>query len=148
MSASQSRLYSVLVKTAERLRLEADAVLLEAAGITTAQGAVIAVIASDPDATQSDIAQAMDLSEPAVTQMINRLQREGLIERSRDSVDRRRWRLTITALGEARAAKAQEAFIPINALLDEVLGVDQIAKLTAQLNDVRAALKAKDKDAG
>ena len=88
MSASSPRLYSAVIKSAERLRQEADSVVIEAAGLTVAQAALLGVVLNDPDATQSDIAVRLELSEPAVTQMVARLQREGLIERTRDENDR------------------------------------------------------------
>jgi len=141
MNAQDTKLFSLIVKTAERLRLEADHTLLESAGITAAQGAVMAVIQTRPSATQSDIAQALDLSEPAVTQMIGRLLREGLINRERDKDDRRRWRLSLTQSGEEKAEQAHQAFAPINDLLDRALGEDGVAAFSAQLISIRAALK-------
>ena len=141
MNANETRLYSVIIKTADRLRLEADQVLLEAANITAAQGAVMAVVVKDPNATQSDIAQALDLSEPAVTQMIGRLQRDGLIDRQRDQTDRRRWQLRLTELGQERVRQANTAFQSINAILDDVLDEAGVKSLSTQLNEVRAALK-------
>lgn len=146
MNANETRLYSIIIKTADRLRLEADQLLLETANITAAQGAVMAVVVKNPSATQSDIAQALDLSEPAVTQMIGRLQRDGLIDRQRDQKDRRRWQLQLTELGQERIQLAHQAFQPINTLLDGVLGEAGINSLSTQLNEVRAALKDRSVD--
>ena len=122
MSDTSPRLYSAVIKTAERLRQEADSVVIEAAGLTVAQAALLGVVLRDPDATQSDIAVRLELSEPAVTQMVARLQREGLIERTRDASDRRRWRLKVSEEGVEKADRAKSAFDSVNARLEKMMG--------------------------
>lgn len=142
MSASSPRLYSAVIKSAERLRQEADSVVIEAAGLTVAQAALLGVVLNDPDATQSDIAVRLELSEPAVTQMVARLQREGLIERTRDESDRRRWRLKVTADGLAKAERARDAFEAVNARLEKMMGEDIASDVAQRLNTLRLELKS------
>ena len=140
MSDTSPRLYSAVIKTAERLRQEADSVVIEAAGLTVAQAALLGVVLRDPDATQSDIAVRLELSEPAVTQMVARLQREGLIERTRDASDRRRWRLKVSEEGVEKADRAKSAFESVNARLEKMMGEavahDVAARLTALRQDL------------
>ncbi|MBL4544787.1 MAG: MarR family transcriptional regulator [Oceanicaulis sp.] len=50
-----------MIKSAERLRQEADSVVIEAAGLTVAQAALLGVVLNDPDATQSDIAVRLEI---------------------------------------------------------------------------------------
>lgn len=142
MSASSPRLYSAVIKSAERLRQEADSVVIEAAGLTVAQAALLGVVLNDPDATQSDIAVRLELSEPAVTQMVARLQREGLIERTRDESDRRRWRLMVTTDGLAKAERARVAFEAVNARLEKMMGEDIASEVAQRLNALRLELKS------
>ena len=142
MSASSPRLYSAVIKSAERLRQEADSVVIEAAGLTVAQAALLVVVLNDPDATQSDIAVRLELSEPAVTQMVARLQREGLIERTRDENDRRRWRLKVTTDGLAKAERARVAFEAVNARLEKMMGEEIASDVAQRLNTLRLELKS------
>jgi DNA-binding MarR family transcriptional regulator len=102
----------------------------------------LGVVLNDPDATQSDIAVRLELSEPAVTQMVARLQREGLIERTRDESDRRRWRLKVTADGLAKAERARDAFEAVNARLEKMMGEDIASDVAQRLNTLRLELKS------
>lgn len=140
MTASP-RLYSAVIKTAERLRQEADSVVIEAAGLTVAQAALLGVVIRDPDATQSDIAVRLELSEPAVTQMVARLQREGLIERTRDASDRRRWRLKVSPDGLEKADRARVAFEGVNARLEAMMGEAIAHDVAERLTTLRLELK-------
>lgn len=140
MTASH-RLYSAVIKTAERLRQEADSVVIEAAGLTVAQAALLGVVIRDPDATQSDIAVRLELSEPAVTQMVARLQREGLIERTRDASDRRRWRLKVSPEGLEKADRARVAFEGVNARLEAMMGEPAAQDVAERLTTLRLELK-------
>ena len=141
MSDTSPRLYSAVIKTAERLRQEADSVVIEAAGLTVAQAALLGVVLRDPDATQSDIAVRLELSEPAVTQMVARLQREGLIERTRDASDRRRWRLKVSEEGVEKADRAKSAFESVNARLEKMMGEAVAHDVAARLPALRQDLK-------
>ncbi|MBC39276.1 MAG: MarR family transcriptional regulator [Oceanicaulis sp.] len=141
MSDTSPRLYSAVIKTAERLRQEADSVVIEAAGLTVAQAALLGVVLRDPDATQSDIAVRLELSEPAVTQMVARLQREGLIERTRDASDRRRWRLKVSEEGVEKADRAKSAFESVNARLEKMMGEAVAHDVAARLTALRQDLK-------
>lgn len=141
MSDTSPRLYSAVIKTAERLRQEADSVVIEAAGLTVAQAALLGVVIRDPDATQSDIAVRLELSEPAVTQMVARLQREGLIERTRDASDRRRWRLKVSPDGLEKADRARVAFEGVNARLEAMMGESTAHDVAERLTTLRLELK-------
>ncbi|WP_440959699.1 MarR family winged helix-turn-helix transcriptional regulator [Oceanicaulis sp. LC35] len=141
MSDTTPRLYSAVIKTAERLRQEADSVVIEAAGLTVAQAALLGVVIRDPEATQSDIAVRLELSEPAVTQMVARLQREGLIERTRDASDRRRWRLKVSAEGVEKAGRARLAFEGVNARLEKMMGEATAHDVAERLTRLRLELK-------
>ena len=141
MSDTSPRLYSAVIKTAERLRQEADSVVIEAAGLMVAQAALLGVVLRDPDATQSDIAVRLELSEPAVTQMVARLQREGLIERTRDASDSRRWRLKVSEEGVEKADRAKSAFESVNARLEKMMGEAVAHDVAARLTALRQDLK-------
>jgi DNA-binding MarR family transcriptional regulator len=69
----------------------------------------------------SELAEAMHTSLPAVSQMIDRLVQQGLLDRTDDPVDRRRKSLATTAaarsflrkLGAARAAEYELGLAPV-----------------------------------
>ena len=73
MSASKHRVYHRLQLAAHRLQKAADRAVMAAAGITTAQAAVLSIVAADGPVTQLSVARKLGLNESAMTAMIARL---------------------------------------------------------------------------
>lgn len=70
-------------------------------GLTTPQRVIIQAVGELGTPTVSQIAQAVSLSLATVTTVLNRLQDNGLVLRSRSVADRRQVRVTLTRDGEA-----------------------------------------------
>jgi DNA-binding MarR family transcriptional regulator len=60
--------------------------------------------------TQRDLAEAMQLSRPAVTTMLQRMQKAGLIVRRPDEADQRLTRVSLTNEGHALADQMRATF--------------------------------------
>jgi DNA-binding MarR family transcriptional regulator len=101
----------------------------------------------------TELAEAMHTSLPAVSQMIDRLVQQGLLDRTEDPVDRRR--KTVATTGDARAflrklkaARSTEfdlGLAPVDPeLLDEMAGLIErvIAQLEAPRPGVRRPLRS------
>ncbi|MGD8325973.1 MAG: MarR family transcriptional regulator [Sphingomonadales bacterium] len=116
------------------MKKTADKKLMEAAGITTAQAAALAVIETHGRATQKQVAQALSLNESAMTATVSRLKKLELIERSRREIDGRMWHLELTKKGKAALQAVEIPFDDINITIDSLLGKDA-------LEDVALALK-------
>ena len=69
-------------------------------GLTTPQLVIIQAVGELKDPTVSDIAKAVSLSLATVTTILNRLERNGIVNRARSSVDRRRVIVTLTGEGQ------------------------------------------------
>jgi len=124
MTARSSRFYHALQIAAHRLQKRADQALMQAAGISTAQAAVLAVVSAGQPMRQNQVAATLGLNESAVTAMVTRLVKQGLLTRARSEADSRAFDLTLTPAGDA-ALKATEApFAEVNALIDAALGPD------------------------
>lgn len=86
-------------------------------GITRANWTVIAAVARIPGATQKSISDALQISEVSAGRMIDRLCREGLLNRVASAADRRAYEITVTDKADpllhemAVIAEAQEAEI-------------------------------------
>lgn len=74
-------------------------------GLTTPQLVIIQTVNELYDPTVSAIAHAASLSLATVTTILNRLEKNGLVMRSRSVTDRRRVIVTLTDLGSAICAK-------------------------------------------
>lgn len=69
-------------------------------GLTTPQLVIIQAVGDLIDPTVSDIAKTVSLSLATVTTILNRLERNGIVNRARSSVDRRRVIVTLTGEGQ------------------------------------------------
>ena len=134
MTAKRLRLYSKLQAAAHRVKKAADKRLMEAAGVTTAQAAALAVIYRDGRVTQKQVAKALSLNQSAITATVSRLKKMDLIERSRRQGDGRMWHLSLTPKGMAALQAVEIPFDDINSTIDSLLGPDT-------LEDVALALK-------
>ena len=121
MTARQHRIYFLLQVAAHRLRTDADSALIEAAGVTAAQAAVLSLVAGADNPTQRGIAAALGQNESAMTATVARLEKAGLLKRTRSTQDRRTWMLALTATGRRALDKVTEPFERINARLDDAI---------------------------
>lgn len=129
-TASRLRLYHKLQTAAHRLQTEADRAVQQAAGVTTAQSAVLALVArARGGATQRAVATQLGLHESAITAMTSRLTGLGLVERTRDPDDARAWRLRLTDDGEGALRRITRPFGVVNARIEKVCTPEEITLL-------------------
>lgn len=136
-AASKSRLYHRLQLAAHRLQKSADRAVLAAAEITTAQAAVLMLVAGGA-VTQRDVAVQLGLNESAVTAMARRLLGMGLLERVRDEADARAWQLRLSEDGRAALKRIELPFRRINQTIETVLSPEEIAHFADYLRRVAA----------
>ncbi|MEM6581760.1 MAG: MarR family transcriptional regulator [Pseudomonadota bacterium] len=136
MSASKHRLYFLLQRAAHRLKTEADASLTEVSGLTTAQSAVMTIIARRGPMTQKEVADTLSQRESAVTAMAGRLIKAGLVARERSSEDARAWQLTVTDEGTAALKQVKVAFDKINAEIDQRIPEKEMNQLADNLSAI------------
>jgi len=89
-----NRLRPVLLMLSRSLRREAHA-----EGITAGQAALLAQIRKHPELGVRDLAAREGVSAPVMTRNLDRMQKAGLIVRSRSPEDARRIRLALTPKG-------------------------------------------------
>jgi DNA-binding MarR family transcriptional regulator len=141
MNASKLRLYHRLQIAAHTVRKAADRTVLDAAGISVAQAAVLTVAASGPNVTQRNVAAALRLNESAVTAMVSRLLKLRLLARTQNDSDSRAWRLCLTSSGEAALRASRNAFAPINARIERKLSALEIEQLAGFLDRIADAFE-------
>jgi DNA-binding MarR family transcriptional regulator len=89
-----NRLRPVLLQLNRYLRREAHA-----EGITGGQAALLAQIRSYPELGVRGLAAREGVSAPAMTRYLDRLEKAGLVDRTRSAEDARRIRLALTPKG-------------------------------------------------
>lgn len=142
MSAHRHRLYFRLQRTAHILKKAADRRLIEAAGITTAQAAALAVIASEHQGvTQKHVAEQLGQNESAITAMVARLEKLGYAKRQRHPDDARARVLRVTAKGEEALDAMTGPFRSVNRRLDKALVDHSAEEMAAMLDSIANAFK-------
>lgn len=119
MSAKDERFFFLLQMAAHRLKTAADAALVEAGGLTTAQAAMMAIVRAGGTVTQREVATRLKQRESAVGAMAERLLKAGYIARTRAETDGRAWNLSATKKGLEAMDAMGATFAGINAMIDE-----------------------------
>lgn len=98
--------------------------------VTPAQGALVyeVVRAGESGSTTSQLAESLGISSPAVSQLVDSLAHGGILGREQDPTDRRRFRIRLTARGEALYRDFDGARMA------------QVEALVAELSDQEVAL--------
>jgi MarR family transcriptional regulator, organic hydroperoxide resistance regulator len=141
MYASRQRLYHRLQLAAHRVRKVADRAVGDAVGLSTAQVAVLSVLAQEGKATQRTIARELGLNESAVTPMVGRLIGLGTVIRKADENDARAWSLELSEAGRDVIMRIKAPFSAINAILDDEFNPEEMAELSAKLERIIAAFE-------
>src|SRR5579863_7616042 len=87
-------------------------------GITSTQASILFMVASGRCLVAADLARDYGIDASAVTRLIDRLEKRGLLTRVRSSEDRRVVRLALTPEGYELAARMPEIFTSV---LDKLL---------------------------
>jgi DNA-binding MarR family transcriptional regulator len=69
--------------------------------VTSVQFGVLSLLAANPGISQRELCDELDLDRSTIATLVARLERHQLIERERDSGDRRRNRLVLTESGQS-----------------------------------------------
>lgn len=106
-------------------------------GLTYPQFLVMMALWSEDEVTVSALGARLTLDSGTLTPLLKRLERSGLVTRTRDPADERRVRIALTEAGAAlgpRAAEAQRALICKFGPVEDLVGLrDQLKRLTEVL---------------
>lgn len=119
-----------LAKTDKAVRAEFDARLSEAGGSLTTW---IVLRSAGESTSQRELADRMGVEGPTLVRHIDRLEREGLIERRRDPLDRRVTRIVVTVAGQQMLAQLAVVAAEMDSKVRAALGDDAYAGLMAGL---------------
>jgi DNA-binding MarR family transcriptional regulator len=80
----------------------------EPLGLRTVEFSLLMLLLTNEDVTPSQLARALAMSAPNLTQLLDRLAERGLVARERSPHDRRAQHITLSRTGRALAKKAHE----------------------------------------
>ncbi len=108
-------------------------VALEPLGIEARHFGALATIAASAPCTQQVVAEQLGVTGPVVVQLVDQLERRGLVERRRNPADRRSYALQPTAKGRATLRRTRAAIDTLAAEIAAPLGADGDEELRALL---------------
>ncbi len=88
---------------------------------------------------QLQLAQYLDITEPAAAEVVDELVLAGLVARGQDPRDRRRYALELTRLGRQRLRVARGVVEKLNADVQDTLGADGVRDLRTLLTKLLPA---------
>ncbi len=125
----------LVVRTARSMKKILDARLSEL-GITSSQAHVLSTLNQEDGLPLSSIGKKVFLDKPAITGLADRLEKDGLVERRRTSIDRRVIRLFLTSKGKAVITHYETVIQEIDNDIVSALSTDELSEFRNILNKV------------
>ncbi len=127
-----------ILRTADGLTRDLEA-MLKPYGLTSTQYNLLRILrgAGDAGATCSEIAERMIKRDPDVTRLLDRMEKLGLLRRSRQAKDRRVVLATITPAGRRMADDLDAPVDAFHAHRLQALSRDELADLIADMERIR-----------
>ena len=132
----ERRLFFLLSASARRVQRFIDAELASRGGLTQAQSGLLFLLGKEDGVLIGEAAEALDVAPSAMTGLVDRMERAGLVDRRADPADGRALRLHLTDAGRTARAAAIDGLKDLNSTLTEGFSeaeVDTIARWLASL---------------
>ena len=113
-----------------------------ALGTTSAQWRAMFRLSREPGMKQVELAERLDVEPITAGRIIDRLEEAGLVERRRDPVDRRIWRLYLTDKADPLIERLKVLAEKVLAGALEGISEEEIAALRATLERIRENMSA------
>lgn len=117
-------------------------------GIHHGQGHVLGMLMKHNDVAQKELAQWLNIRPASLTDLLEKLERDQLIVRSRDQNDRRVVRVSITEKGQQIVRQNIQVRREIEATMFGSLSGSEIQTMTAILQKMSQSLQQQIKKAG
>ena len=109
--------------------------------LAVAQVPVLGALKDGEAKTQKELAELVQIEQPAMAELLARMERDGLIARSPDPRDRRSSVITLTAMAKRKLPAARELLVMGHGEALEGFSEKEIAVLTRLLERVLANLE-------
>lgn len=129
-----------LASVAARLFSRALHERLDRHGVSVAQWSMLLFLWEEDGLTQKDLSRRQQIEEPTAARTLDRMERDGLIERVRDQHDRRRIHIHLTERGQELCDDLVPAALEVNALATHGLSEDDKQRMNSLLSYVIARL--------
>ena len=121
---------------------------LAPSGIASAYMPVMFALADGSALTQKELARRAAVEQPTMAATLNRMERDGMIDRRPDPGDKRSALVALTPLALGKVATVEQVVSAINALALEQLDPAERRQFLSLLGRIIAVLEAQDTDLG
>lgn len=134
----EAEVFLNILRTADALTRDLET-MLKPCGLTSTQYNLLRILrgAGDSGATCSQIAERMIKRDPDVTRLLDRMEKHGLLRRSRRAKDRRVVNATITLKGRRLVDGLDARIDEFHAQRLQALSQDKLAELINQMERIR-----------
>lgn len=133
--ASTEEVAELMFKCMKRVRRLVDSALSEH-GLSLSRAKVLGEVNGNGPCHQSTLAATFDLAPRTITELLDSLERDGMVERTIDPADRRARQVTLTLAGRTAHARAMRTKAEVIEQIFGPLGDDQLLLLAAALRQV------------
>lgn len=131
----EARTGFLVYRTARRMKRALDSELNEH-GVSSSQYTVLNALMENEGFSLSEVGRRVALDKPAVTGLVDRLEKSGLVERRRTSADRRVIQLFLTERGRELAGETEQVGVRVDEELVSVLSESELGHLRQMLNRI------------
>ena len=111
-----------------------------AIGVTSPQWRILLTVLRSPGASQTWLTEQLEVEAITICRMIDRLEQAGLLERRKDSADRRKWRIFLTDAAHPLMDRLQDVAASLIDTLLEDLQMEERSRLNGDLAKIRLKL--------
>ena len=129
MNMAQKKLFRFMDQACEK-ELEAS----------MTQMAALMVIASKQDCQQKDVAQTLELNKSAITGLVSRMEKNGLLARASSTEDARAVVLRVTPDGQDKLKRLQPMIATMNDIFSDEFSEEEMLTILALTNSSKATL--------
>lgn len=126
---------AALRKASRRITLLYDSVMADC-GLTVSQRSVLVHVERAGNPTMTELAHTMVLDRSALARNIKPIERDGYIVQSRDPIDGRSRRVSLTELGRAKLSESNRLWRVAQHRFEEVYGTQRAAALRVALAEI------------
>ncbi len=131
-----------LINRASRLMQRRGEPMWAALGLATAQLPVLAALKQREPMTQKQLAALIGLEQPTMAQLLARMERDGLVQRTPNAEDGRSSDVSLTTAARAKLPAARRALLEGNAMMTAGMTEREVATLLRLLRKVIANLES------
>ena len=130
----ERRLFLLMHRAHRALTVYGNGQTYEALGMSTSQLATLQYVAKSPGCSLTTLANLLDLNKSAVTGLVQRMERDGILRRAPDPSDKRASLLFVTPKGEEVRVRSGALIRRLNTELTKGFEPDEIETVIRFLN--------------